>query len=142
MGSTQAGKFSCDGCGKSYTWKAELAGRRVKCKCGRALTVPAQDPAAATYEAPPEGFEDLYALAEEKVVRAAPAFVGPQATGAGAGAGAGAVAGGGGRAARAVPAAAAVAAPSPARGGGGGGAKSPLLGYAQMASKRRGGGEE
>lgn len=131
MGATQSGKFSCGECGKSYTWKAELAGRRVKCKCGKPLTVPAQDPAAAMYEAPPEGFDDLYALAEEKVVQAAPAFVRPQA------AGAAAVAGGGGG--RLIPAAA--AAPSPARGGGAGG-KSALVGYAQLGSKKRGGGEE
>ena len=67
MGDAAVGKFSCDGCGKTYAWKAELAGRRVKCKCGQALTVPAQDPAAAMYEAPPEGFDDLYAFADEKV---------------------------------------------------------------------------
>src|SRR5438552_17401640 len=62
MSSTAAGRFSCDGCGKTYAWKAELAGKRVKCKCGQAMTVPSEDPALA--EAPPEGFEDLYALAE------------------------------------------------------------------------------
>src|SRR3954447_12445007 len=128
MGATQAGKFSCGECGKSYTWKAELAGRRVKCKCGRPLTVPAQDPAAATYEAPPEGFEDLYALAEEKVVQSAPVFVRPQTAGA-----AGAAVGGGGGG-RAIPAAAAAPSAAPARGGGG---KSSLIGYAQMAPKRR-----
>jgi hypothetical protein len=106
----------------------------VKCKCGQPLTVPAQDP-AAMYEAPPEGFEDLYALAEEQVVQAAPAFVRPQAA-AGAGAAVG-PSGGGGRAARAIPAAASAA---PTRSGGGG--KSALVGYAQMGSKKRGGGEE
>src|SRR5215212_4962572 len=27
-------RFTCDGCGKQYRWKRELAGRRVKCaKC-------------------------------------------------------------------------------------------------------------
>src|SRR4051812_7613197 len=63
-----AGKFSCDGCSKSYTWKPELANKRVKCKCGHALTVPADDPAA---EALPPDFEDLYALAEGTPVEAA-----------------------------------------------------------------------
>lgn len=33
-------QFSCDGCGKSYRWKSELAGKRVKCKCGTTMTVP------------------------------------------------------------------------------------------------------
>jgi len=32
-------RFSCDGCNRSYTWKAELAGKRVKCKCGQVMTV-------------------------------------------------------------------------------------------------------
>src|SRR4051812_39539607 len=63
MASTTAGKFSCDACGKSYSWKAELAGRRVKCKCGGVMTVPASDPAAVDDALPPD-FEDLYALAE------------------------------------------------------------------------------
>src|SRR5258706_7878857 len=70
--STTAGKFSCDACGKSYTWKAELAGKRVKCKCGAVMTVPASDPAAAAVveEALPPDFEDLYALAEGTPVAA------------------------------------------------------------------------
>jgi hypothetical protein len=60
------GQFSCDGCGKSYAWKPELAGRRVKCKCGQKLSVPANDPAAAPMaleDAAPDGFDDLMALA-------------------------------------------------------------------------------
>src|SRR4051812_37400970 len=56
-----AGKFTCDQCLKSYSWKPELAGRRVKCKCGPPLSVPKDDPAAAADALPPE-FEDLYAL--------------------------------------------------------------------------------
>lgn len=55
------GKFSCEGCGKSYAWKSELAGKRVKCKCGQPLTVPREDPAAA--EADFGGFDDFEALA-------------------------------------------------------------------------------
>jgi hypothetical protein len=127
-----AGKFSCDGCNKSYTWKPELAGRRVKCKCGHVMTVPNADPAAAMYEAPPEGFEDLYSLAEEKVVQAVPAYVKPQAVGAGAPvpASRGAV-----RNAAAAPTPAA----KPARAPGG---NKALLGYAQMASQRGGRAEE
>jgi hypothetical protein len=53
-------KFSCDGCKRIYTWKPEIAGKRVKCKCGQTLTVP------QTIEAPPaEEEDDLYALAED-----------------------------------------------------------------------------
>jgi hypothetical protein len=60
------GQFSCSGCGKSYAWKPEIAGKRVKCKCGERLSVPATDPAAAALETEPmpEGFDDLMALAE------------------------------------------------------------------------------
>jgi hypothetical protein len=61
MGAT--GSFSCDACGKTYAWKPEIAGKRVKCKCGGKLTVPATDPAALADDAP-EGFDDLLALAE------------------------------------------------------------------------------
>jgi DNA-directed RNA polymerase subunit RPC12/RpoP len=28
-------RFRCPACGKQFTWKDELAGRQVKCKCGR-----------------------------------------------------------------------------------------------------------
>jgi hypothetical protein len=37
--------FTCSGCGKQYKWKPELAGKRVKCKCGTTVQVPvgAQD---------------------------------------------------------------------------------------------------
>jgi type II secretory pathway pseudopilin PulG len=59
-----AGKFSCDGCGKSYSWKPELAGRRVKCKCGQAMSVPATDPAAAAADDLPDGFADFAALGD------------------------------------------------------------------------------
>jgi hypothetical protein len=34
--------FSCDSCGKQYPWKAELAGKKAKCKCGALLNIPAQ----------------------------------------------------------------------------------------------------
>lgn len=36
--------FSCAACGKQYRWKPELAGKKVKCKCGNALAVPATPP--------------------------------------------------------------------------------------------------
>jgi len=55
-----APKFSCDGCQRNYTWKPELAGKRVKCKCGKVISVPQSiDPPPAAEE------DDLYALAED-----------------------------------------------------------------------------
>ena len=50
------GKFSCEACARSYSWKPELAGKRVKCKCGQPLSVPASNPAE---EADAAGFEGL-----------------------------------------------------------------------------------
>jgi hypothetical protein len=52
-------KFACDGCGRSYTWKPELAGKRAKCKCGQVLNVPQELPQAGK---PQE--EDLYDFAD------------------------------------------------------------------------------
>src|SRR5215218_1898245 len=77
-------KFSCRGCGKTYAWKREIAGKRVKCKCGQPLTVPAQDPAAAA-EPEADNFDDLMALAggepAESSAYAAPVSAGGGAAG-------------------------------------------------------------
>lgn len=32
--------FVCEDCGTRYRWKRELAGRKVKCRCGRVMTCP------------------------------------------------------------------------------------------------------
>ena len=54
MSQVEEAKFSCKNCGKSYKWKPEFAGRKVKCKCGYVMTAPS---------APPGGDEpDLDAL--------------------------------------------------------------------------------
>ncbi|MDH3583918.1 MAG: zinc ribbon domain-containing protein [Phycisphaerae bacterium] len=37
-------EFSCGSCGKSYKWKPQFAGKKAKCSCGAALTVPQQMP--------------------------------------------------------------------------------------------------
>lgn len=42
-----AGKFTCAACAREYFWKPELAGRTGKCKCGAAMSVPAEDPEVA-----------------------------------------------------------------------------------------------
>src|SRR5215207_4259706 len=54
------GNFSCGGCGKTYKWKPQLAGKKAKCKCGNVMTVPKELPAEEE-----DGLGDLYALAEE-----------------------------------------------------------------------------
>lgn len=49
-------RFTCAGCGKQYRWKAELAGRRVKCaKCTTIMTAPSFPPGD-------QQDEDLYDL--------------------------------------------------------------------------------
>lgn len=32
--------FQCGGCAKNYKWKPELAGKKVRCKCGQIIDVP------------------------------------------------------------------------------------------------------
>lgn len=48
--------IQCPSCQKEYRWKPELAGRRVKCKCGTVISVPAKEPSAEP--------DDLYDLAD------------------------------------------------------------------------------
>jgi hypothetical protein len=67
MGSGTLTQFSCDGCGKTYRWKPELAGRKVKCKCGQAMHVPAPPaPAAAESDDPFADALSEMAAAEEQ----------------------------------------------------------------------------
>jgi hypothetical protein len=61
--SVDQGKFACSQCGKSYKWKPELAGKKVKCKCGNVMQVPAADPVAAE---PEVDLDSLYELAAEE----------------------------------------------------------------------------
>jgi len=39
MVATESPTFSCDECGKVYRWKQQLAGRKVRCKCGELMLV-------------------------------------------------------------------------------------------------------
>jgi hypothetical protein len=55
------GKVAC-ACGKQYTWKPELAGKRAKCKCGGIVNFPATRP-GADQDAMPEGFDDEIPMA-------------------------------------------------------------------------------
>ncbi len=36
-------QITCGECGKTYAWKAGLAGRKVKCRCGHVMTMPEMD---------------------------------------------------------------------------------------------------
>ena len=47
MAEADQGRVGCPGCGKTYRWKAELAGRKVRCKCGQVMRMPADAPGAA-----------------------------------------------------------------------------------------------
>jgi hypothetical protein len=54
-------KFPCTSCGREFTWKPEIAGKRAKCKCGSVLTVPKTMPQA---QPPPEEIaEDDFGIA-------------------------------------------------------------------------------
>jgi hypothetical protein len=52
MEASEIRRFSCDQCGKSYRWKPELAGRKVKCACEHVIVCPSD--------------EDLYDLAPKE----------------------------------------------------------------------------
>jgi hypothetical protein len=62
MGEVSAAKFSCGGCGKTYKWKPEFAGKKVKCKCGFVMTVSAAPPEPPGDE---PDLDALYSLANE-----------------------------------------------------------------------------
>jgi hypothetical protein len=78
-------KFKCTSCGREFRWRADIAGKKAKCKCGATVQVPAADPgpaaapkaaAAATPSRPPpppaeESFYDVYALAAAEAEQAA-----------------------------------------------------------------------
>jgi hypothetical protein len=66
-------KFACHECGKTYKWKPELAGRKVKCKCGAVMAAPKAPPAA---EDEPD-LDALYDLADagQQAAAAAPAMI-------------------------------------------------------------------
>lgn len=42
--------FRCDSCQRSYKWRADWAGKTVKCKCGESITVPRQTAASESTE--------------------------------------------------------------------------------------------
>jgi hypothetical protein len=64
MAGQDAGKFSCTGCGRQYSWKPELAGRTAKCKCGVVRRVPEAAPRAEVSADDDAGLYELAAGAE------------------------------------------------------------------------------
>lgn len=69
MAQMEAERFACEACGKSYRWRAELAGKKVKCACGHVMVAPEPEPVPAAAEE-----EDLYALAGEEKIKPKPKF--------------------------------------------------------------------
>jgi hypothetical protein len=65
MEQVDQGKFSCQQCGKSYKWKPEFAGRKVKCKCGFTMTAPKEPPGRAAAASDEPDLDALYSLADE-----------------------------------------------------------------------------
>src|SRR3954468_2807033 len=61
--------FNCSACKKQYRWKPELAGKKVKCKCGQVMTAPAEPPAK---EPDPDALYDLADDAPPSPKKAAP----------------------------------------------------------------------
>ena len=71
MSAVTDGKFNCDACGKRYTWKPQLAGKRAKCACGAVIVVPDAPSPPPAAEPPPQ--DDLYDFAEPPPAPAATA---------------------------------------------------------------------
>jgi hypothetical protein len=65
MPDTEKVKFPCGECGREFTWKPEIAGRKARCKCGATLTVPKTRPGVAD-EDEPQPLEDDFGLAGDE----------------------------------------------------------------------------
>lgn len=65
--------FSCGSCGKKFVWKPELAGKKVRCKCGQAIPVPASTVPWASAAAAPSPVAAVAPVARPRV--SAPAAV-------------------------------------------------------------------
>jgi hypothetical protein len=63
--------FECDGCRKSYRWKPELAGKKVKCKCGHPIVVPIPAPEPPQAVESDDPFADALAAAADAEERGA-----------------------------------------------------------------------
>jgi hypothetical protein len=45
--------ITCQGCGKKYRWKPDLAGKSARCQCGKTIRIPASNEAASDAPPPP-----------------------------------------------------------------------------------------
>ncbi|HEY4329664.1 MAG TPA: hypothetical protein VGN88_08000, partial [Phycisphaerae bacterium] len=74
METVERKKIVCAGCSHAYRWKPELAGKKAKCKCGKPVSFPKEDPNAAPAAVVEESGEmDLRPLAEEAPKQLPPA---------------------------------------------------------------------
>ena len=55
--------FHCAHCNRSFTWKAELAGKKGKCSCGQLLTIPTAPPSPPPPVEEEIDFDKLYDIA-------------------------------------------------------------------------------
>ena len=58
MVADDAPRIACPQCGKQYRWSEQYAGRKVRCKCGQTMRMPAEAPTAA------ESAAGMYDLAD------------------------------------------------------------------------------
>jgi hypothetical protein len=63
MTGTSEARFACDACGRTFRWKADYAGRKLQCGCGKILFVPA---------APQIDSDGLYEFADDAPVKRKP----------------------------------------------------------------------
>jgi hypothetical protein len=79
MSNAATAKFACSSCGKTYTWKPQFAGKKLKCSCGQLMQAPESLDAPAP-ELEPQ-LDNLYDVGPEptkpKPKRAAPPSDGP-----------------------------------------------------------------
>jgi len=62
MPDTAKVKFPCSECGREFTWKPEIAGRKARCKCGATLVVPKTRP-GSEIEDEPAPLDDEFGIA-------------------------------------------------------------------------------
>src|SRR5882724_1756324 len=52
MSTTNAATFACESCGKSYRWRPDFAGKKLKCGCGNVMQPTSPPTVADVPEAP------------------------------------------------------------------------------------------
>src|SRR5436309_15866076 len=53
MSTSNAATFACESCGKSYRWRPDFAGKKLKCGCGNVMAVTSPPTVADVPEAAP-----------------------------------------------------------------------------------------